>query len=96
MLLAGSRNSREVVQVYFQPTATDQSVRLVGWASVTAAAGQSVRAQVQTDARMWRRWNTDKAAWDAIEGGGQLLIARGLGDIRATVELPNDSGPSVE
>jgi beta-glucosidase len=92
----GSRNSREVVQVYFQPTAKDQPVRLVGWTSVTAAAGQSVRAQVQTDARMWRRWNTDNAAWDAIDGGGQLLIARGLGDIRATLELPNDSGPSVE
>jgi beta-glucosidase len=45
----GSRDSREVVQVYFQPTAADQPVRLVGWTSVSAAPGQSVRAQVQTE-----------------------------------------------
>jgi beta-glucosidase len=87
---SGSRDSREVVQVYLQPTAADQPVRLVGWTSVTAAPGQAVRAQVQTDARMWRRWDAANATWAALEPGGQLVIARGLGDVRATLDLPGD------
>jgi beta-glucosidase len=37
---------------------------------------------------MWRRWNNDTHAWDRLSGGGHLLIARGLGDIRASIQLP--------
>ena len=33
------RDSRELVQVYFQPAEADQPVRLVGWATVDVAAG---------------------------------------------------------
>jgi beta-glucosidase len=83
----GSRPSREVVQVYFQPEASDQPVRLVGWASVDAAADESARVTVQTDARMWRRWNTRSAAWEPLPANGRLLIARGLGDVRATLSI---------
>jgi beta-glucosidase len=86
----GSRQSREVVQVYFQPASTDQPVRLVGWTSVTADPGESIRAQIHTEPRMWRRWDTATATWADIEAGGQLMLARGLGDIRATLELPRE------
>jgi beta-glucosidase len=88
----GSRQSREVVQVYFRPASADQPVRLVGWTNVTIAPGQSTRAVIHTEPRMWRRWNTAAASWDKIEAGGQLVVARGLGDIRATVELPRQAG----
>jgi beta-glucosidase len=81
----GSRPSREVVQLYFRPDSTDQPVRLVGWQAVTVAAGESARATVTADARLWRVWNDTTGGWDRL-GGGTLLIARGLGDIRA--ELP--------
>jgi beta-glucosidase len=87
---SGSRESREIVQVYFQPAAADQPVRLVGWAAVTAAPGQSVRARLDTDARMWRRWDTGTSTWELIGAGGQLIVARGLGDVRATLELPRE------
>jgi beta-glucosidase len=85
---SGSRQSREVVQVYFRPASTDQPIRLVGWTKVTLAPGQSTRAVVHTEPRMWRRWNTAADTWDRIEAGGQLVVARGLGDIRAILELP--------
>jgi beta-glucosidase len=85
---AGPRASREVVQVYLAPAEPDQPVRLVGWRAVTAAPGESVRAEVHTDPRLWRRWNTADNRWEPLAGGGQLLVARGLGDIRATLELP--------
>jgi beta-glucosidase len=83
----GSEESRDVVQVYFEPGDADQAVRLVGWTGVRAAPGQSVRVPVATDARMWRRWDTATSGWTTV-GGGRLLVARGLGDVRATLDVP--------
>jgi beta-glucosidase len=83
----GSRESREVVQVYLEPAAPDQPVRLVGWTAVTAAPGETVEVQVDTHARLWRRWDAEAGRWDALPAGGRLLVARGLGDVRATLPL---------
>jgi beta-glucosidase len=84
----GSRPSREVVQVYLEPAEADQPVRLVGWAAVPAGPGETVEVRVDTDARLWRRWDTAAGRWDRLSPGGRLHIARGLGDIRATLALP--------
>ncbi len=83
----GARDSREVVQVYFQPAGTGEPVRLVGWQGVEVPAGGSTRVTVATDARMWRRWDTEAGAWGSVDAGGELMLARGLGDIRATLPL---------
>ena len=74
-------DSREVVQVYLDPQRDDQPVRLVGWAGVDVPAGQSVTAHVDCDRRMWRTWDTTTASWQTLDGG-ELLVARGLGDVR--------------
>ena len=84
----GTRPSREVVQVYFKPAEAGQPVRLVGWQTVTVEPGASQTVQVTPDTRMWRRWNPTTHTWSQLSGAGQLLIARGLGDIRATINLP--------
>ncbi len=84
----GTRLSREVVQLYLRPVEDDQPVRLVGWAAVQAGPGESVRAEVAADARLWRRWDLAAGRWDALAPGGQLVLARGLGDVRATLDLP--------
>jgi beta-glucosidase len=81
----GARDSREVVQIYFAPAERDEPVRLVGWKAVEVAAGRSARITVPTDRRMWRTWNTSTNSWDRLGPGGEFLIARGLGDIRATL-----------
>jgi beta-glucosidase len=83
----GQRPSREVVQLYFQPADRDQPVRLVGWEPLTAAPGEAIRLSVRADPRMWRRWDTAAATWRQLPHEGQLLLARGLGDIRHTLEL---------
>jgi beta-glucosidase len=83
----GARTSREVVQVYFRPAERDEPTRLVGWRSVDVPPGESVRVTVATDRRMWRTWNPDTSSWDRLAPGGELLIARGLGDIRTTLPL---------
>ncbi|MFI6077981.1 glycoside hydrolase family 3 C-terminal domain-containing protein [Actinoplanes sp. NPDC051343] len=81
----GKRTSREVVQVYLRPTEHDEPVRLVGWTPVTVEPGKSVRVTVRTDRRMWRKWDTESGSWTRIADGGTFLVARGLGDIRASV-----------
>jgi beta-glucosidase len=83
----GPRESRDVVQVYFEPADAGQPVRLVGWTGVRAAPGESLRVPVGTDARMWRRWDSAAEGWTTV-GGGRLLVARGLGDVRATLDVP--------
>jgi beta-glucosidase len=77
------RTSREVVQVYLRPVERDEPVRLVGWTAVTVPPGQSARVTVQTDRRLWRKWTDD--GWTRLAQGGEFLVARGLGDIRARV-----------
>ncbi|MET1006590.1 MAG: glycoside hydrolase family 3 C-terminal domain-containing protein, partial [Propionibacteriaceae bacterium] len=84
---SGARDSREVVQVYLQPADAAQPTRLVGWTAVKAAAGQTVQVSVPTDPRLWRVWDTAADGWGEPLTGGTLLVARGLGDIRATLEL---------
>jgi beta-glucosidase len=81
----GRRPSREVVQVYLRPVERDEPVRLVGWTAVTVAPGESARVTVRTDRRLWRRWDTAAGGWARLADGGEFLVARGLGDIRAVV-----------
>jgi beta-glucosidase len=76
-----------MVQVYFAPDEPDQPIRLVGWQAVRAAPGQSVPVRVRTDPRLWRRWDPDRDRWSHLTGSGQLLVARGLGDVRATLKV---------
>ena len=83
-----ARDSREVVQVYYDPQRDDQPVRLAGWSLADVPAGRSATVEVRCDERMWRTWNTDTHSWDRLTSG-ELLIARGLGDIR--LRLPVDT-----
>jgi beta-glucosidase len=80
------RESHEVVQLYYERASVDQPVRLVGWTGVTIAAGESVRVALRAEPLMWRTWNPDSGTWELLRGG-TLLIARGLGDVRATLRL---------
>jgi len=83
----GDRESREVVQVYLEPVEADQPVRLVGWAAAVVPSGGTAEVTVTCEPRMWRRWDVEADRWDRIADGGRLLVARGLGDVRATVAL---------
>jgi beta-glucosidase len=83
----GERDSREVVQVYLKPAEPDQPVRLVGWAAAEVAAGGTETLTVDCDARLWRRWDAEAGQWSTIAGGGELLVARGLGDVRHRLAL---------
>lgn len=81
------RYSRETVQVYLDPAELDQPVRLVGYAGVDVPAGTTVTVHVACDERLRRRWNEATGKWESLAAGAQLILARGLGDVRARVSL---------
>jgi beta-glucosidase len=83
----GDRPSREVVQVYLEPADSGQPVRLVGWSAVTVEPGATASVRVDPDDRLWRRWDGTAGRWERLSPGGRLLVARGLGDVRATLPL---------
>ena len=78
----GDRAGREVVQVYLRPR--DEPVRLIGFATADADPGRTARVEVSCDPRAQRVWQD---GWHPLTGG-EVLIARGLGDVRVT--LPAD------
>lgn len=83
----GERDSRETVQVYLRPAESDQPVRLVGYQGVQVPAGETAYVEVVCDPRLFRRWDAGTEGWRALEPGGTLLVARGLGDVRARLPL---------
>ena len=81
-----ARGSRETVQVYFAPADPALPVRLAGYAGVDVPAGGTARVTVACDRRLFRHWDDAAGAW-APATDGELLVARGLGDVRARVPL---------
>jgi beta-glucosidase len=72
--------------VYLTPADPGQPVRLGGWAAAAVAAGDTTEVVVRCDERMWRRWDAVAAGWARLDGG-ELLVARGLGDVRLRLPL---------
>jgi beta-glucosidase len=83
----GDRRSREVVQVYLDPVEDGQPVRLVGWAAAEVDPGATAEVTVAGDPRMWRCWDAAAACWSRLSGTGELLVARGLGDVRLRIPV---------
>lgn len=78
----GQRDSREVVQLYVRPRDPERPVHLIGWRAVDVRAGDEVTVEVEGDPFAVRRWDTDRASWRVDTDEGELLLARGLGDVR--------------
>ena len=79
------------MKVHYDPQSEGQPVWLVGWATAQVPTGATSTVEVTTDARMWRRWDTQIGSWGEPLTGGRLLVARGLGDIRADLPLRDQS-----
>ncbi|MDN5724311.1 MAG: glycoside hydrolase family 3 C-terminal domain-containing protein [Propionibacteriales bacterium] len=86
----GGRDSTEIVQLYLDPTDSSQPVRLVGWTVVHLAAGEARNVTVAADPIMLRTWQD---GWVPLPLEGRLLVARGLGDLRASLVLGHQTPP---
>ncbi len=86
----GGRTSREVVQVYARPADPDEPIRLIGWAGARVEPGRTATVDVLCDRRVQRRWDPEQRGWDPLPVA-ELLIARGLGDLRLTLPLTEEN-----
>ncbi|MBE2999433.1 glycoside hydrolase family 3 C-terminal domain-containing protein [Nocardiopsis sp. HNM0947] len=85
----GERSGREVVQVYLAPHEPgDRPARtLAGFATVTAAAGESAEAVVTLPREAVRTWAADADEWEYVPGGYDLHVGRSLHDTRLTEQI---------
>jgi beta-glucosidase len=91
----GPRAGREVVQVYLEPPqdGTDRPVRLLaGFATVQAAPGASVTAEVHVPARAFQIWDVEVSAWRTPPGRYRLHVGRSSRDPHLTTEVTVDDG----
>ncbi|MGA4545462.1 beta-glucosidase family protein [Uniformispora flossi] len=88
----GSRDGREVVQVYLEPAdgtlfGAPEPLRLVGFASVEAAAGAKAVATVTVDAATLARWDEAAEGWTVVPGTYTVMVGRNAGDLRIAAEV---------
>jgi len=83
----GSCAGTETVQVYLRPRDDAHPIRLIGWAQATLEPEEDGTVEVLCDARMQRYWEAETETWQPFSGA-DLLVARGLGDVRVTISLP--------
>ncbi|CAM2813974.1 glycoside hydrolase family 3 C-terminal domain-containing protein [Prescottella defluvii] len=85
----GERAGREVVQLYLggEGAAGNDPLRLIGFASVTADAGESAIARITVDRRTLARWDEAAQEWRIVGGPRTLIAARSATDRRLTAEI---------
>jgi beta-glucosidase len=88
----GARRGKEVVQAYLDRagSAVERPVRwLAGFAVVTAAAGETVTAELRIAPRAFEHWCDRHHAWHTEAGQFRLRVGRSVADLRinASVEL---------
>jgi beta-glucosidase len=84
---SGARTGREVVQVYLapgEPDAERPARRLAGFASVTAAPGETVEATVELPRRAFEIWNEKTNSWSFVKGSYEIQVGRSIADRRLT------------
>jgi beta-glucosidase len=85
----GDRAGREVVQVYLESTSADRPLRwLAGFATVDAAAGETVAARVSVPQRAREIWDVAAGGWTLPETAYRIVIGRSVTDRRLIVDLP--------
>ncbi|MCX5201397.1 glycoside hydrolase family 3 C-terminal domain-containing protein [Streptomyces sp. NBC_00237] len=86
----GTRAGREVVQAYVAPVAdpVERPARwLAAFASVTAAAGETVEVTLDLPRRTFEIWDESASAWTLIEGAYEVEVGRSLADRRVSAAL---------
>jgi beta-glucosidase len=86
----GSRPGREVVQVYLAPVDGDPSRparALAGFASVEAAAGETVTATVTLPQRAFEAWEETSRKWAYRPGAYELTVGGSSADCPLTLPI---------
>ncbi|MFI1386102.1 beta-glucosidase [Embleya sp. NPDC020886] len=89
---AGTRDGREVVQVYLEPAdgtlfGAPEPLRLIGFTAVDVPAGATEAVRVHVTPRTLERWDTEANAWTTVPGTYRLAIGRHAADPHITTTL---------
>lgn len=91
----GSRDAREVVQLYLEPpreAAIERPVRwLAGFAHVDIPAGESRRIVVTIPRRAFEAWDAAQDRWITVAGGYRLGVGRSVRDLHLDTAVQMDS-----
>ncbi|WP_331445792.1 beta-glucosidase family protein [Streptomyces xanthochromogenes] len=86
----GTREGRETVQIYLAPVAdaVERPARwLAGFASVAAAAGESVEVEIPLRGRAFEVWDEEAGAWTFVPGQYEVRACASLADARLSATL---------
>ncbi|MEH0526712.1 MULTISPECIES: glycoside hydrolase family 3 protein [Streptomyces] len=94
----GTREGRETVQLYLAPTTPDDNRPtrwLAGFATVSAAPGETREAVVRLPRRAFEIWDESADAWVPVEGSYEVEAGRSIEDrrVRATVNYARTPNP---
>jgi beta-glucosidase len=64
----GGVAGKDIPQVYVVDRAGTKGVRLIGWANVSLAPGETRRVEVVADPRLLGDWSTQRRGWQVREG----------------------------
>lgn len=70
----GSRQGRDIPQVYVTDRGGNKGQRLIGWAIVDLAPGQSTRVTVEADPRLLSDWATLRQRWSMPAGRYDVTV----------------------
>ncbi|HEX4273170.1 MAG TPA: glycoside hydrolase family 3 C-terminal domain-containing protein [Rhizomicrobium sp.] len=70
----GSRQGRDIPQVYVTARGGNKGQRLVGWAIVDLAPGASTRVSVEADPRILSDWSTQRQHWSMPAGRYDVTV----------------------
>lgn len=70
----GSRQGRDIPQVYVTARGDHKGQRLVGWAIVDLAPGASTRVTVKADPRVLSDWSTERHRWSLPAGRYDVTV----------------------
>jgi beta-glucosidase len=87
----GSRPGRDVIQVYVAPPPGDDPSRpvrtLAGFASVTAAPGETVEVRIAVPSRAFARWDEAADGWVYPPGGYTVCAGHSSRDLPLSVRV---------
>ncbi|WP_328538945.1 glycoside hydrolase family 3 protein [Streptomyces sp. NBC_00344] len=87
---AGSRTGRETVQIYAAPLdggAERAARQLAGFATVRAAAGETVEVEIDLSSRAFEIWDEESGGWSRQEGPYEIQASRSVTDTRLTAAV---------
>ncbi|MBI1250493.1 MAG: glycosyl hydrolase [Alphaproteobacteria bacterium] len=83
----GARRGAAVGQVYLVEAAGERVLRLIGWAKLDLASGETATAEIAADPRILGRYDPALPGWRAAPGFYRIALGASAGDLRLSASV---------